>query len=83
MFSLRCDGTCFNMLEQQQTKKNKKKRMENCEAMTSSTRSFEYSYRRFKKCVVENYDNFKFHIFLIFYPIYIKFSVRFFVLFTL
>ena len=51
------------------------KYMENCEAMTSSTHSFAYSHRLFKKCFVENYENWKFHIFLIFYPIYIKFSL--------
>ena len=33
------------------------------------------SYRLFKKCFIENYENQKFHIFLIFYPIYIKFSL--------
>ena len=49
------------------------KYMEICEVMTSSTHSF--AYRLFKKCTVENYKNTKFHIFLIFYPIYIKFSV--------
>ena len=31
--------------------------MENCEAMRSSTHSFAYSYRLFKKCFVENYEN--------------------------
>ena len=30
------------------------KYMENCEAMTSSTHSFAYSYRLFKKCFDEN-----------------------------
>ena len=49
--------------------------LENCEAMTSSTHSFEYSYRLFKKCFVENYQNSKFYVFLIFYLIYIKFSL--------
>ena len=51
------------------------KYMENCEAMRSSTHSFAYSYWVFKKYFVENYENSKFHIFLIFYPIYIKFSL--------
>ena len=37
--------------------------------------SFPYSYWLFKKCFVEKYKNKKFHIFLIFYPIYIKFSL--------
>ena len=40
--------------------------MENFEAMTSSTHSFPYSYRQFKKYFAENYENQKFHIFLIF-----------------
>ena len=46
--------------------------------MTSSTHSFAYSYRLFKKCFDENYRNSKCHrghIFLIFYPIHIKFSL--------
>ena len=45
------------------------------ETMTSSTHSFEYSYRLFKKCFVEKKLQ-KFKItFLIFYPIYINFSL--------
>ena len=40
--------------------------MKNCEAMTSSTHSFAYSYRLLKKCFDENYENSKFHIVLIF-----------------
>ena len=72
------------VFEQQQKKKKKnenfqnsiyKESMENCEVMTSSTHSFAYSYRLLKKCFVENYRNSKFHIFFIFYPIYIKFSL--------
>ena len=52
--------------------------MENCEAMTSSTHSFAYLYWLFKKRFVENYENSKFIIFLIFfYPIYIKISLFF------
>ena len=47
--------------------------MKNCEAMTS-THSFAYSYRLFKKPFIENYENSKFHI-LIFNPISIKFSL--------
>ena len=45
--------------------------MENCEAMTSSTHSFAYSYRLFQKC------NSKFCVFLIFFLIYMymKFSL--------
>ena len=57
--------------------------MENCEAMTSSTHSFVYSCRLFKKCFVENYGNSKFHIFLILFPINIKFSLFCFNFFTL
>ena len=41
------------------------KYMENCEAMTSSTHSFAFSYRLFKKFFIANYENSKFHIFLI------------------
>ena len=36
--------------------------MEYCEAMTSSTHSSAYSYRLFKKCFVERYENSKFHL---------------------
>ena len=56
-------GTCFYIFE---PKKNSSKSyiqntyMENCEAMTSSTHSFAYSYRLFQKC------NSKFCVFLIF-----------------
>ena len=50
--------------------------MESCEAMTSThSYAYIYSYRLFKKCLDENYGNSKFHIFLIFYLIYIKFSL--------
>ena len=57
--------------------------MENCEAMSSSTHSSAYLYWLFKKCFIENYENKKFHIFLIFYPIYIKFSLFYSKCFTL
>ena len=57
--------------------------MENCQAMTSSTHSFAHSYLLFMKCFTENYKNSKFHIFLMFYPIYIKFSLFCSKLFTL
>ena len=51
------------------------KYVENCETMTSLSHSFAYSYRLFKKYFVENNENYKFHIFLICYPIYIKFPL--------
>ena len=47
------------------------------------TQYMENSYWLFKKCFVENYENSKFHIFLIFYPIYIKFSLFYSKCFTL
>ena len=62
-------GTCFYMFEPKKIKIFKivyTKYMENCEAMTSWPYSFAYLYRLFKKCFVENYENSKFHIFLIF-----------------
>ena len=51
--------------------------MENCEAMTSSTHSFAYiySYRLVKKCFLKNCETSKCHNFLIFQPIFIRFSV--------
>ena len=49
--------------------------MENCEAMTSSTHSFAYSYGLVKKCFLKNCETSKFHNFLIFQPIFIRFSV--------
>ena len=58
--------------------------MENCQAMTSSTHSFAHSYPLLTKCFTANYENSQFHIFLMFYPIYIKFSLfcsKFFTLF--
>ena len=48
---------------------------DNCEVMRSSTHSFAYTYRLFKKCLVDNYEYKQLHIFLIFPPIYIKCSL--------
>ena len=45
--------------------------------MTSSTHSFAYSYRLFKKRFVENYENSKCHIFLIFSDLHQIFTVLF------
>ena len=49
--------------------------MTNSEAMTSSTRSFAYSYRLVKKCFVKICETSKCHNFLIFQPIFIRFSL--------
>ena len=49
--------------------------MENCEAMTSSTHSFAYSYGLVKKCFLKICETSKFHNFLIFQPIFIRFSL--------
>ena len=51
--------------------------MENCEAMTSSTHSFAYSYRLVKKCLkfLKICETSKCHNFLIFQPIFIRFSL--------
>ena len=49
--------------------------MENCEAMTSSPHSFAYSYRMFKKCFLKICETSKCHNFLIFQPIFIRFSL--------
>ena len=49
--------------------------MENCEAMTSSTHSFAYSYGLVKKCFLKICEISKFHNFLIFQPIFIRFSL--------
>ena len=51
------------------------KYMANSEAMTSSTRSFAYSYRLVKKCFVKICETSKCHNFLIFQPIFIRFSL--------
>ena len=49
--------------------------MENCEAMTSSTHSFAYSYRLVKKCFLKICETSKCHNFFIFQPIFIRFSL--------
>ena len=49
--------------------------MASSEAMTSSTRSFAYSYRLVKKCFVKIWETSKCHNFLIFQPIFIRFSL--------
>ena len=49
--------------------------MKNCEGMTLSTRSFEYSYRLVKKCFLKICETSKCHNFLIFQPIFITFSL--------
>ena len=51
------------------------KYMANSEAMTSSTHSFAYSYRLVKKCFVKICETSKCHNFLIFQPIFIRFSL--------
>ena len=43
--------------------------------MTSSTHSFAYSYRLVKKCFVKICETSKCHNFLIFQPIFIRFSL--------
>ena len=57
--------------------------MENCEAMTSSPHSFAYSYRLFKKCFLKICETSKCHNFLIFQPIFIRFSLLCLKFFTL
>ena len=49
--------------------------MKNCEAMTSSTHSFAYSYGLVKKCFLKICETSKFQNFLIFQPIFIRFSL--------
>ena len=49
--------------------------MVNCEAMTSSTHSFAYSYGLVKKCFLKICETSKFHNFLIFQPTFIRFSL--------
>ena len=51
------------------------KYMASSEAMTSSTRSFAYSYQLVKKCFVKIWETSKCHNFLIFQPIFIRFSL--------
>ena len=49
--------------------------MASSEVMTSSTHSFAYSYRLVKKCFVKICETSKCHNFLIFQPIFIRFSL--------
>ena len=49
--------------------------MASSEVMTSSTHSFAYSYRLVKKCFVKICKTSKCHNFLIFQPIFIRFSL--------
>ena len=49
--------------------------MASSEVMTSSTRSFAYSYRLVKKCFLKICETSKCHNFLIFQPIFIRFSL--------
>ena len=51
------------------------KYMASSEAMTSSTHSFAYSYRLVKKCFLKICETSKCHNFLIFQPIFIRFSL--------
>ena len=51
------------------------KYMASSEAMTSSTHSFAYSYGLVKKCFLEICETWKCHNFLIFQPIFIRFSL--------
>ena len=48
--------------------------MEKSDAMISSTHSFAYSYRLFKKYFVKNCETSQFHILYIFFQIFIIFS---------
>ena len=57
--------------------------MENCEAMTSLPHSFAYSYRLVKKCFLNICETSKCHNFLIFQPIFIRFSLLCLKMFTL
>ena len=57
--------------------------MGNCEAMTSSTRSFAYSYQLVKKCFLKICETSKCHNILIFQPIFIRFSLFYSQIFTL
>ena len=51
------------------------KYMASSEAMTSSTHSFAYSYGLVKKCFLKICETSKCHNFLIFQPIFIRFSL--------
>ena len=57
--------------------------MASSEVMTSSTHSFAYSYRLVKKCFVKICETSKCHNFLIFQPIFIRFSLLCLKFFTL
>ena len=57
--------------------------MASSEVMTSSTHSFAYSYRLVKKCFVKICETSKCHNFLIFQPIFIRFSLLCLKIFTL
>ena len=57
--------------------------MASSEVMTSSTHSFAYSYRLVKKCFVKICQTSKCHNFLIFQPIFIRFSLLCLKIFTL
>ena len=57
--------------------------MASSEVMTSSTHSFAYSYRLVKKCFVKICETSKCHNFLIFQPIFIRFSLLCLEIFTL
>lgn len=59
------------------------KHLESCEAMTSSTHSFAYSYQCFKKCFVKISETSKFHNFLIFSSDFNKISLLCLQMFTL
>ena len=59
------------------------KHMESSEGRTSSTHSFAYSYRLVKKCFMKFCEISKCHNFLIFQPIFIRFSLFCSKLFTL
>ena len=59
------------------------KYMASSEVMTSSTHSFAYSYRLVKKCFVKICETSKCHNFLIFQPIFIRFSLLCLKMFTL
>ena len=59
------------------------KYMAGSEVMTSSTHSFAYSYRLVKKCFVKICETSKCHNFLIFQPIFIRFSLLWLNMFTL
>ena len=57
--------------------------MASSEVMTSSTHSFAYSYRLVKKCFVKICETSKCNNFLIFQPIFIRFSLLCLEIFTL